>query len=557
MPRTLTLTALACALSLSLQACTNQYHRSMAHTRPGYGTHNRQAKTTTPAGYPSRKTNSTPDIPPGAGRLVDAKAQIVGTYLIDFIEPYDPKRYGYDLEQKINLSLFPAADAGQKMLVCGYDSGRGGQYREFFWFRSVTPPMQPDKLRAVTPNHPFLKVGPALDACPGTLHEARAIKSGQATPTVAAAPTQGKLLLIPGNIAAIHKLDVVGAQQAAERFEAGNLQNALPFPPTPAAGELSLEQKREMHLEMESWSANNRQRRQVEDLAPDKLAALDRAPINLAHYYGQMALYDPQKYRNSLYEYNRQLMAGFDSTGGGDDYYREFKRLQSQAQAGNAESQFRLGRAYRAGNVMPPDYKEGKRWLQKAAQGGHAKAQYFMGTILAFEEKPANPQAIEWFELATKQGETNAEVSLGYMHQKGIAVKPDAQEAERWFKAAANHGNQLGQLLLAELCLTQQRTGEAYEWAKVAAKGQDPNLAQQANLIVGKATWEAYVEAVKTRPAPAEPYPGWNLDREHNCSEMLWKYQQGEDANAMTSYLWTEFQCERWRWGIPAVQAAP
>ena len=53
--------------------------------------------------------------------------------------------------------------------------------------------------------------------------------------------------------------------------------------------------------------------------------------------------------------------------------------LRVQANAGDADAQFKLGSAYDLGQSVPQDYVQAVSWSRKAAEQGHAKAQYLLG----------------------------------------------------------------------------------------------------------------------------------------------------------------------------------
>lgn len=83
--------------------------------------------------------------------------------------------------------------------------------------------------------------------------------------------------------------------------------------------------------------------------------------------------------------------------------------LYPAAIKGDAEAQFKLGRMYFTGRVMPLDYWMAGRWLTRAAAQGHADAQFMLGGMYG----------------------------VGF----GVPYQDDVQ-ALMWFILAANHGNQ-------------------------------------------------------------------------------------------------------------------
>lgn len=52
----------------------------------------------------------------------------------------------------------------------------------------------------------------------------------------------------------------------------------------------------------------------------------------------------------------------------------EFRALQSRAQQGDVEAQYRLGVIYLDGQGVPADEFEAEKWLTRAARGGNSSA---------------------------------------------------------------------------------------------------------------------------------------------------------------------------------------
>ena len=55
--------------------------------------------------------------------------------------------------------------------------------------------------------------------------------------------------------------------------------------------------------------------------------------------------------------------------------------VRSQAEAGEAEAQYRLGAMYDTGFGVARDDAEAMRWYRRAAELGHAGARNFVGTL--------------------------------------------------------------------------------------------------------------------------------------------------------------------------------
>ena len=82
--------------------------------------------------------------------------------------------------------------------------------------------------------------------------------------------------------------------------------------------------------------------------------------------------------------------------------------------------------------------------------------------------------------MAAVQGQTNAQVKLGYYHSKGLGgLEVDKKEAVRWYRLAADKGNANAQNNLG-VCYTNGVGGlevdlvEASKLFKMATAPRDP-----------------------------------------------------------------------------------
>jgi uncharacterized protein len=96
----------------------------------------------------------------------------------------------------------------------------------------------------------------------------------------------------------------------------------------------------------------------------------------------------------------------------------------SQAEAGDADAQFDLGRKYETGDGVDQDYAESVKWYTKAAEQGHADAQFFLGLMhYGGEGVPQDyREALKWYTKAAEQGHAEAQLYLGMMYDYGQGV---------------------------------------------------------------------------------------------------------------------------------------
>lgn len=81
----------------------------------------------------------------------------------------------------------------------------------------------------------------------------------------------------------------------------------------------------------------------------------------------------------------------------------EIEKIRSKAEAGDKDSQSRLGAMYDTGRGVHRDYGEAAKWYRKAADQGDADAQWH----------------------------------LGQLYQYGLGVTQDVTEGMKWYRKAA------------------------------------------------------------------------------------------------------------------------
>jgi len=89
------------------------------------------------------------------------------------------------------------------------------------------------------------------------------------------------------------------------------------------------------------------------------------------------------------------------------DYTTAAKEWRTEAESGDAATQYNLGLLYVDGHGVPQDYAE----------------------------------AVKWFRRAAEQGYTQAQHNLGAMYGSGQGVRRDYVEAYKWLNICAAKGN--------------------------------------------------------------------------------------------------------------------
>ena len=122
--------------------------------------------------------------------------------------------------------------------------------------------------------------------------------------------------------------------------------------------------------------------------------------------------------------------------------------LHSKAEGGNPYAQLMLGRLYRDGPLLIPDYVEAQYWFEQAAQS-LPDAQYALGKLLLTDDMEVHDreQGIHWLTQSAKHGNEYAAYRLG----KELLKAGSITEALPWLTASAEAGNSYAQYLLGKL----------------------------------------------------------------------------------------------------------
>jgi uncharacterized protein len=118
-------------------------------------------------------------------------------------------------------------------------------------------------------------------------------------------------------------------------------------------------------------------------------------------------------------------------------------QLQAKADAGDADAQVSLGRAYEDGNGVPKNDRQAVRWYRVAAEQGNAKAQDDLGLMFrsGLGVDQDKTEAVKWYRKAAQQENPNAMFNLGTAYYNGDGVAADEIAAYAWFLLAQQFGS--------------------------------------------------------------------------------------------------------------------
>ena len=235
----------------------------------------------------------------------------------------------------------------------------------------------------------------------------------------------------------------------------------------------------------------------------------------------------------------------------------EKEKALLMAKQGDAQAQYTLGEMYTKGEVVRQDYKEALKWYTKAAEQGDKYSQYRLGTIYAspdaerYKYVPLEDykEALKWYTkaaeqghlgakqgkdyvslkilekekapLMAKQGDAQAQYTLGKMYTKGDVVRQDYKEALKWYTKSAEQGYLEAQDFLGSLYSNGELDGikvpqdykEAVKWFRLVAEQGDRHAQYRLGTIYsdglregqdGLRVGQDYKEALKWYTKSAE-----------------------------------------------------
>ena len=121
------------------------------------------------------------------------------------------------------------------------------------------------------------------------------------------------------------------------------------------------------------------------------------------------------------------------------------KWLRKAAENGDKSAQFELGRRYHIGHVVPFDQRKAVKWLSMAAEQEMGKARRLLGVIYLLGSRNLQAdhvEAVKWFRLEAKRGNTHGQYQLGNCYERGFGVPQDYVLAHIWFNLSASQNNE-------------------------------------------------------------------------------------------------------------------
>jgi hypothetical protein len=117
-------------------------------------------------------------------------------------------------------------------------------------------------------------------------------------------------------------------------------------------------------------------------------------------------------------------------------------KLRTEAEQGDAFSQWGLGSHYYLGTGVPQDFAMAMRWYKKAANQNFYLAYYSIGGLYADGEGVLQDytEAVKWYQKAAYMGHPSAQHDLGKCFAEGKGVTQNFSEAYVWLNIAIANG---------------------------------------------------------------------------------------------------------------------
>src|SRR5262249_18048293 len=139
--------------------------------------------------------------------------------------------------------------------------------------------------------------------------------------------------------------------------------------------------------------------------------------------------------------------------------------------------------AYHTGSGQKIDLVKAARCYRQAARLSHPLAEGFYGVLLALSQGVKSDRAqaekhclaaVAYTKAEAAKGSAIAQLLMGHLHQEGLGVEQDDEEAVQWFRKAAEQGNTSAMLSLGQLYAkgkgVPRDEKEAVSWYRKAAE---------------------------------------------------------------------------------------
>ena len=188
------------------------------------------------------------------------------------------------------------------------------------------------------------------------------------------------------------------------------------------------------------------------------------------------------------------------------NYQKALTLYERAALLGDSEASYIAGGMYYKGMGTVKDPYKAFKYLDYAAKKGKSTPEsnralaefYILGEVV-----PQNFQkAVKWYEDAADEGDSQAQVELGYLYFTGRGVEQDFSGAFKWFKKAALNNYNMAQYNMGIMWYTGSGTdrsdlARAYAWLSIAAANSYPQAVAARDYLKSTLSREELEKAQK------------------------------------------------------------
>ena len=223
-------------------------------------------------------------------------------------------------------------------------------------------------------------------------------------------------------------------------------------------------------------------------------------------------------------------------------FTEHYDSILQLAEAGDAEAMLIVAFYYLNGfGTIKENIRISNEWKQKAAEQGNSSAQLQLGYMYHFGKGVEKDlaKAVEWYQKSAEQGDSEGQWRLGGMYENGDGVEKDLVKAVEWYQKSAEQGDSTGQWRLGNMHLYGQgvckSVKQAIEWYEKGAI--DPC----SQIVLGSMYEEGfegipkdYEKAVKWYRASAEQHFSWGED----CLAEMYEQGLGVEQSSKLAVEW-------------------
>lgn len=150
------------------------------------------------------------------------------------------------------------------------------------------------------------------------------------------------------------------------------------------------------------------------------------------------------------------------------DIAKTLECFTKMAELGLPQGYVGLALLYYDGLGVKQDRAEAMKWLNKGVETGNEKA--LLTACIIYEKEGNFPQAVACCRAAAEKGESHSCIKMAQYYYAGQGVERDYDEAVKWAERAAEQGNALALVIIANIHEKKGAYDKAFEFYEKAAQ---------------------------------------------------------------------------------------